>query len=112
VHFDDDALPVEKPDADAAARSAALNADPERQSLAALEFDALARQLASKGIAFGQTERTFVASMQQYYQLVRRAFEETLAAQRRHLEKTAAAAGTGDLSPPADPPAPPDGTEG
>ena len=107
MHFDDDALPVERDDPGAAARSAALNADPERQSLAVLEFDALARHLAAKGIAFGQTERAFVVSMAQYYRMGREAFEATLKIQRGQTP-----AGAADPPPTETPPAPPDGAAG
>lgn len=76
----------------AAERARALQADPERQALAALEFDAGARLLVTKSIGFGQTRAAFLKGLGDYWDTVVAQFAGTTRMQQ--LRKAAPAGAT------------------
>ena len=95
MYFDDEGAGPPRPGLEApgaSERAKALQEDPARQALAALEFDASARLLVTKSIGFGQPRAGFLSSMADYWDTVVANFAGT--ARAAQLRKDSAAATT------------------
>lgn len=89
MYFDDEGpSAIEAPGA--RERAAALAADPERQTLVAIEFDAQARALVTKSISYGQARSAFLKSMADYWDTVVAQFAGMMSAQQKAIAKAAA----------------------